>query len=152
HRRGRADVLDRDEQIEQRPLARRGEAVERDAEVALDEVGIDPQRDLAALRAELAQAVHRQVHLVADPGAVDHHGVAAALEQGPAQVTDHPRTSARARPTCVRWAWVMATASASAASARGARRRPASACTMRATWSLLARPRPVTAFFTSAGG
>src|SRR5205085_10588231 len=48
--------------------------------------------------------------------------------------------------------WVIATASASVASARGKLRRPISACTMRAIWSLSARPDPETAFFTLAGG
>src|SRR5262249_59985896 len=94
----------------------------------------------------------RARHLVTHPAAVDHD-VLAVAEQRALEPRDHGRTTAGTSRTAVgrsRRPWVIATASASVASARGRLRRPISACTIRAIWVLSARPHPDTAFLTSA--
>ena len=146
----RPDRLHADEQQEEVALLLGREAVEGQRVVAHDEVGV--QRHRAADAGHLAQRLGRHGQAVADAaGGLDHDVVGAADGDLAGDERDHPATAAAAASGA--WlAWQMATASASAAwSGRGGSGSDSSVWTMRATWSLSARPLPQTAPLTCWG-
>src|ERR1700683_2475843 len=125
-------------------------AVQGQRVVAHDQVGM--QADLLADRGHVAQRLRGHRGAVADAAAQDNHVVAAAHRDLAVDQRDHAPAPASSLARGAQLAWQMATASASAAwSGRGSSASPSSVLTIRATWSLGARPLPQTAPLTCWG-
>ena len=152
-----ADILDGDEQIEQRALGGIAKAEQHD--FVFGGVGEDAERRALAERRQRRQRVARANHFVSNAAAIDDDVRALAVEQDTGEARDHdaPRDAAitddvmRAEPVEIVRPWVIATPSASEASSGIALVSPSIVATMRATCSFSARPEPTTVFFTRAG-
>ena len=138
------------QQQEQVALLLGGEAVERQRVVADDEVGV--QRDRLADRRDVAQRLGRDGEPVADAGRRLDDDVVGAPDRDLAGDEGDHRAAATAWASGAWLAWQIATASASAAwSGVGSSGSESSACTIRPTCSLAARPLPQTAPLTCWG-
>ena len=145
-----ADRLHADQQQEEVALLLGGEAVERQRVVAHDQVA--EQRHRPADRGDVLERLGRHREAVADARRGLEHDVVGPADGDLARDQRDHRAPAMACASGAWLTWQTPTASASVAwSGSGSSGSPSTAQTIRATWSLAARPVPQTACLTCWG-